>query len=69
VKTKLPSEKIQKSIKKNTEDIPVKFHHLIRSEEACYLSSSKAVELARKTGARLHIYHLSTAKRNRTFQK
>lgn len=57
------------TIRKNTEfykekygeDIPMKFHHLIRSEEACYLSSSKAVELAKKTGARLHIYHLSTA--------
>lgn len=44
------------------EDIPVKFHHLIRSEEACYISSSKAVALAKKTGARLHIFHLSTAK-------
>lgn len=43
------------------EDIPVKYHHLIRSSEACYLSSSKAVELAKKTGARLHIYHLTTA--------
>jgi len=44
------------------EDIPVQFHHLIRSEEACYISSSKAVALAKKTGARLHIFHLSTAK-------
>lgn len=44
------------------EDIPVEFHHLIRSEEACYLSSSKAIELAKKTGARLHVFHLSTAK-------
>ncbi|MBP7173206.1 MAG: dihydroorotase [Cloacibacterium sp.] len=50
------------------EDIPVKFHHLIRSEEACYLSSSKAVELAKKTGARLHIYHLSTAKETELFR-
>ena len=64
------------TIRKNTEiykekygeDIPVKFHHLIRSEEACYLSSSKAVELARKTGARLHIYHLSTAKETELFR-
>lgn len=64
------------TIKKNTEiykeqygeDIPVKFHHLIRSEEACYLSSSKAVELAKKTGARLHIYHLSTAKETELFR-
>ena len=44
------------------EDIPVQVHHLIRSEEACYLSSSKAIALAKKTGARLHIFHLSTAK-------
>ena len=44
------------------DDIPVKYHHLIRSEEACYLSSSKAIELAKKTGARLHVFHLSTAK-------
>jgi dihydroorotase len=44
------------------EDIPVQAHHLIRSEEACYISSSKAVALAKKTGARLHIFHLSTAK-------
>jgi dihydroorotase len=44
------------------DDIPVKFHHLIRSEEACYLSSSNAIALAKKTGARLHVFHLSTAK-------
>lgn len=64
------------TIRKNTEiykeqygdEIPVKFHHLIRSEEACYLSSSKAVELAKKTGARLHIYHLSTAKETDLFR-
>lgn len=66
----------EKTIRENTEkyqkqygdDIPVKFHHLIRSEEACYISSSKAVELAKKTGARLHIYHLSTAKEMQLFQ-
>ena len=44
------------------DDIPVECHHLIRSEEACYLSSSKAIALAKKTGARLHVFHLSTAK-------
>ncbi|MEY2692767.1 MAG: hypothetical protein RIT03_1157 [Bacteroidota bacterium] len=42
-------------------NIPVTAHHLIRSAEACYLSSSKAVALAQKTGARLHVFHLSTA--------
>ncbi|WP_394673956.1 dihydroorotase [uncultured Chryseobacterium sp.] len=50
------------------EDIPVKFHHLIRSEEACYKSSSKAIELAKKTGARLHVFHLSTAKETALFR-
>ncbi len=42
------------------EDIPVQFHPLIRSEKACYLSSSNAIALAKKTGARLHVFHLST---------
>lgn len=49
------------------DDIPVKFHHLIRSEEACYISSSRAIELAKKTGARLHIFHVSTAKETELF--
>jgi len=49
------------------DDIPMKFHHLIRSEEACYISSSKAIELAKKTGARLHVFHLSTAKEMKLF--
>jgi dihydroorotase len=49
------------------EDVPVTAHHLIRSAEACYISSSKAVALAKKTGARLHIFHLSTAKEMELF--
>jgi dihydroorotase len=49
------------------EDIPVTAHYLIRSAEACYISSSKAVALAKKTGARLHIFHLSTAKEMELF--
>lgn len=63
------------TIKRNTEmymqtygdDIPMEAHSLIRSEEACYLSSSKAIELAKKTGARLHVFHLSTAKEMELF--
>ena len=63
------------TIKKNLEiykerygdDIPVNFHPIIRSEEACYISSSKAIELAKKTGARLHVFHLSTAKETELF--
>jgi dihydroorotase len=49
------------------DDIPVKYHPLIRSEEACYISSSKAIELAKKTGARLHVFHLSTGKETNLF--
>ncbi|MCU6768501.1 dihydroorotase [Barnesiella propionica] len=44
------------------EELPIFFHPLIRSTEACYASSSEAVELAVKTGARLHLLHLSTGK-------
>lgn len=42
------------------DDIPLKYHPLIRSAEACYRSSAEAVELADKYGANLHILHLST---------
>ncbi|WP_075351779.1 dihydroorotase [Algoriphagus marinus] len=44
------------------DDIPVKFHPKIRSEEACYDASSRAVAMAKKYGTRLHILHISTAK-------
>ncbi len=43
------------------EQVPVQMHPLIRSAEACYKSSSLAVELAEKYGSRLHILHISTA--------
>ncbi len=64
------------TIRKNTaiytakfgDDIPIKFHPVIRSEEACYLSSSKAIALAKKTGARLHVFHLSTEKETHLFR-
>ncbi|RMB58529.1 dihydroorotase [Dokdonia sinensis] len=49
------------------EDIPINLHPIIRSEEACYISSSKAVALAKKTGARLHVFHLSTGKETELF--
>ena len=58
------------TIRKNTaefqakygEFVPMEMHPIIRSEEACYLSSSLAVELAKKHNARLHILHISTDK-------
>ncbi|TDJ31957.1 MAG: dihydroorotase [Gammaproteobacteria bacterium] len=52
----------QKALEKYGEDIPFAEHPLIRSEEACYKSSSLAVELATRHGSRLHILHLTTAK-------
>ena len=63
------------TIKQNTakyletygEDIPIKCHPEIRSVDACYISSSKAIKLAKKTGARLHVFHLSTAKETALF--
>lgn len=66
----------ENTIRKNTkiykdqygDDIPMELHPVIRSEEACYLSSSKAIELAKKTGARLHVFHLSTAKETELFR-
>jgi dihydroorotase len=49
------------------EDVPIACHPLIRSEEACYLSSSFAVKLAKKHGTRFHILHISTAKETSLF--
>lgn len=63
------------TIRKNTEDyrnkygedLPIEYHPLIRSEEACYLSSSFAVNLAKKHGTRFHVLHISTAKETLLF--
>ena len=43
------------------EDIPISAHPKIRNEDACYKSSNFAVNLAKKTGARLNVFHISTA--------
>ena len=50
------------------EDIPIEAHPEIRSHEACYLSSSRAIALAKETGARLHVFHLSTAQETDLFR-
>lgn len=65
----------EETIKKNTaiykerygDDIPMQFHPIIRSEDACYISSSRAIALAKETGARLHVFHLSTGKETKLF--
>ncbi|MGB5355290.1 MAG: dihydroorotase [Eudoraea sp.] len=61
-------ENLEKYKLKYGDEIPIKYHPLIRSEEACYLSSSKAIALAKKTDARLHVFHLSTAKETALFR-
>ena len=66
----------EETIRKNTalfrekygEGVPISCHPLIRSEEACYKSSSMAAEMADKYGARLHILHISTAKELELFR-
>ncbi|MDA3879280.1 MAG: dihydroorotase [Prolixibacteraceae bacterium] len=58
-----------KFFEKYGEDVPIKYHPLIRSAEACYASSSKAVKLAKKYGTRLHILHLSTAREMELFEE
>lgn len=61
-------ENFQKFVKEYGEELPAKFHPLIRSEEACYKSSAYAVSLAKKYNSRLHILHISTAKELELFQ-
>ncbi len=53
----------------STEDLPLAYHPLIRSEEACYQSTRQAVELARQAHARLHVLHISTAKELELFEQ
>ncbi len=59
---------IDKYKKEFREDIPLKYHPLIRSAEACYESSAEAIELADKYGSRLHVLHLSTGQEMRLFE-
>lgn len=49
------------------DDVPMSAHPLIRDVQACFLSSSKAVELAKKHGTRLHVLHISTEKETHLF--
>ena len=60
-------ENTQKAREKFGENVPISEHPSIRNADACYRSSSKAVELASKFNTRLHILHLSTAKEMRLF--
>ena len=53
-------ENTQKAVEKFGENIPITEHPTIRSREACYKSSSRAIQLAKKYNTRLHILHIST---------
>lgn len=55
-------EKQKQMIEEYGEDLPAYFHPIIRNDEACYRSSSFAVELAKKHNTRLHVFHISSAK-------
>ena len=61
-------ENIHKAIKQYGDNIPINLHPDIRSVEACYKSSSFAVELAKKHNTRLHVFHLSTEKEISLFE-
>jgi dihydroorotase len=50
------------------EDVPIKFHPIIRSEKACYEATKRAIEIANKHNARLHILHLTTEAETHLFQ-
>jgi dihydroorotase len=56
------------ALQKYGQDIPFEQHPIIRSAEACYLSSSRAVSLAKKYGTRLHVLHISTGKELELFE-
>ncbi|WP_167342942.1 dihydroorotase [Nonlabens sp. SY33080] len=58
---------LQEALNTYGEEIPITEHPKIRSAEACYKSSSKAVELAKQTGGRIHVFHLSTGKETELF--
>jgi dihydroorotase len=58
----LIAERYQRSLEKFPGGIPIGQHPIIRNDEACFRSSSKAIELAKIHDARLHILHISTAK-------
>ena len=58
----------EKMMAEYVEELPISFHPIIRNEEACYKSSSMAVELAKKHNTRLHILHISTDKETNLFR-
>lgn len=54
-------------VEQRGDDLPMRYHHVIRSEEACFASTRRAVEFARECGTRLHVLHVSTARELQLF--
>lgn len=65
--TAIINRNMQAAVEKYGEDPDISQHPFIRSEEACFASSSLAVELAEQTGARLHLAHITTARELQAF--
>ena len=63
------TQNMQQAKEKYGEDVPIEKHPEIRSEGACFTATQKAVSLAQKYGAKLHVLHLSTAKELTLFTK
>ena len=55
-------ENLAKAKETYGDDVPVTMHPIIRNTDGCYISSSMAIEMAKKYGTRLHILHISTEK-------
>lgn len=67
-KEQIVEENEQAYREKYGEDVPVECHPLIRSEQACYEATKRAIELANKHQARLHILHLTTEAETHLFR-
>ena len=66
--TAMISQNMAEAMRRHGSDPDITLHPLIRSAEACYMSSSQAVELARQYGTRLHIAHVTTARELSLFE-
>jgi len=58
----------ERRVKSEEQDLPVRFHPIIRDHEACYRSTELAVRLAKEEGARLHVAHITTAQELELFR-
>lgn len=61
-------DNIENYIQSNGNEIDFEHHHLIRSAEACFSASQRCVELAKSTGGRLHVFHLTSGRETCLFE-